>query len=67
MGDIKVELYADKAPVSTKNFLDYAKAGYYDGTIFHRVIPSFMVQGGGLTSDMQEKRKGRTGDQERIE
>ncbi len=58
MGDIKVELYADKAPVSTKNFLDYAKAGYYDGTIFHRVIPSFMVQGGGLTSDMQEKREG---------
>jgi len=58
MGDIKVELYADKAPVSTKNFLDYAKAGYYDGTIFHRVIPSFMIQGGGLTSDMQEKREG---------
>ena len=58
MGDIKVELYADKAPVSTKNFLDYAKAGYYDGTIFHRVIPSFMVQGGGLTADMQEKREG---------
>ena len=58
MGDIKVELYADKAPVSTKNFLDYTKAGYYDGTIFHRVIPSFMVQGGGLTADMQEKREG---------
>src|SRR5437899_11075169 len=58
MGDIKVELYADKAPVSTKNFLDYAKAGYYDGTIFHRVIPSFMIQGGGLTADMQEKREG---------
>ena len=58
MGDIKVELYADKAPVSTKNFLDYTKAGYYDGTIFHRVIPNFMIQGGGLTSDMQEKREG---------
>src|SRR5439155_25819475 len=58
MGDIKVELYAAKAPVSTNNFLDYAKAGYYDGTIFHRVIPSFMVQRGGLTSDMQDKREG---------
>ena len=46
MGDIKVELYADKAPISTKNFLEYAKAGYYDGTIFHRVIPGFMIQGG---------------------
>jgi len=58
MGDIKVELYADKAPVSTKNFLDYTKAGYYDGTIFHRVIPNFMIQGGGFTSDMQDKREG---------
>ena len=58
MGDIKVELYADKAPVSTKNFHDYTKAGYYDGTIFHRVIPNFMIQGGGLTSDMQDKREG---------
>ena len=58
MGDIKVELYADKAPVSTQNFLDYAKAGYYDGTIFHRVIPGFMVQGGGLTADMKDKREG---------
>ena len=58
MGDIKVELYADKAPVSTKNFLDYTKAGYYDGTIFHRVIPNFMIQGGGLTADMQDKREG---------
>ena len=58
MGDIKVELYQDKAPISVKNFLDYAKAGYFDGTIFHRVIPGFMIQGGGLTSDMQEKREG---------
>jgi cyclophilin family peptidyl-prolyl cis-trans isomerase len=58
MGDIKVELYADKAPVSVQNFLDYVKAGYYDGTIFHRVIPGFMVQGGGLTPDMQDKRQG---------
>src|SRR5437867_8154624 len=58
MGDIKVELYADKAPVSVKNFLDYVKAGYYDGTIFHRVIPGFMIQGGGLTADMSDKRDG---------
>jgi cyclophilin family peptidyl-prolyl cis-trans isomerase len=59
MGDIKIELYPDKAPITTKNFLDYVKAGYYDGTIFHRVIPSFMIQGGGMTSDMQEKKGAR--------
>src|SRR5690242_21891771 len=58
MGDIKIELYPDKAPVTVKNFLDYVKAGYYDGTIFHRVIPAFMIQGGGLTADMQDKREG---------
>ena len=46
MGDIKVEVYSDKAPVSAQNFLDYVKAGYYDGTIFHRVIPGFMLQTG---------------------
>ena len=46
MGDIKVELYPDKAPITVKNFLDYVKAGYYNGTIFHRVIPGFMIQGG---------------------
>ena len=58
MGDVKLELFADKAPVSVQNFLEYAKAGYYDGTIFHRVIPKFMVQGGGLTADMRDKREG---------
>lgn len=58
LGDIKVELFADKAPISTKNFLDYAAAGYYDNTVFHRVIPGFMVQGGGLTADMRDKREG---------
>lgn len=58
LGDIKVELYADKAPETVKNFLAYVKAGYYDNTIFHRVIPGFMVQGGGLTADMQDKREG---------
>ena len=54
-GDITIELDAAKAPLSTQNFLDYAKSGYYDGTIFHRVIPGFMVQGGGFTADMQSK------------
>src|SRR3989442_272017 len=58
MGDIKIELYADKAPITVKNFLDYVKAGYYDGTVFHRVIPGFMIQGGGLTADLQDKREG---------
>src|SRR5215467_12119171 len=57
-GDIKVELYPDKAPETVKNFLAYVNAGYYDGTIFHRVIPGFMVQGGGLTADMKDKREG---------
>jgi peptidyl-prolyl cis-trans isomerase B (cyclophilin B) len=55
MGDIEVELFADKAPETVKNFLAYAKAGHYDGTIFHRVIPNFMIQGGGFTPDMQQK------------
>ena len=58
MGDIKVELYQDKAPVTVQNFLEYVKSGYYDGTIFHRVIPGFMVQGGGMTDDMRDKREG---------
>jgi peptidyl-prolyl cis-trans isomerase A (cyclophilin A) len=49
MGDITVELYRDKAPKSVENFLTYAKSGYYGGTIFHRVIKGFMIQGGGLT------------------
>jgi len=59
MGDFKVELYPDRAPITVKNFLDYAKAGYYDGTTFHRVIPNFMIQGGGITPDMQDKTAGR--------
>ena len=54
-GEIEAELYADKAPITVENFLTYAKAGHYDGTIFHRVIPNFMVQGGGLTPDMNQK------------
>lgn len=55
MGDIKLELDAEKAPVTVANFLDYAKAGHYDGTIFHRVIANFMIQGGGFTADMKQK------------
>ena len=55
MGDITVELDAAKAPISVKNFLAYAESGFYDGTIFHRVIPDFMVQCGGFTPDMAQK------------
>jgi peptidyl-prolyl cis-trans isomerase A (cyclophilin A) len=57
-GDIKLELYPDKAPETVKNFLAYVNAGYYDGTVFHRVIRGFMIQGGGLTADMKDKREG---------
>ncbi len=55
MGDIVVELDAQKAPKSAENFLQYVKAGHYNGTIFHRVIPSFMIQGGGMDEKMVEK------------
>ena len=55
MGDIKIELYEDKAPVTVKNFLGYVNDKFYDGTIFHRVIPNFMIQGGGFDKDMKEK------------
>lgn len=54
-GNITVELYRDKAPVSVDNFLAYVKSGFYSGTIFHRVIKGFMIQGGGLTADMNRK------------
>lgn len=54
-GDITLQLFANKAPVTVENFLDYVDAGFYDGTIFHRVIPDFMIQGGGLTADLREK------------
>src|SRR5262245_2956230 len=56
MGDIALELNKDKAPVSTENFLAYADKKFYDGTVFHRVIPNFMVQGGGFTPDMTQKK-----------
>lgn len=55
MGTIKIGLYRTKAPLSTENFLRYVNEGFYEGTIFHRVIPGFMVQAGGFTPDMKEK------------
>jgi cyclophilin family peptidyl-prolyl cis-trans isomerase len=55
LGEITIELYADKAPVSVANFLAYVEESFYDGTIFHRVIPNFMIQGGGFTADMRQK------------
>ncbi len=55
-GDIVIELDAVRAPVTVKNFLSYVDAKFYDGTIFHRVISGFMIQGGGLTPDFQEKK-----------
>ena len=54
-GDIKIELYKDKAPITVENFLSYANDKFYDGTIFHRAIPGFMIQGGGFTTDMSQK------------
>lgn len=56
MGDIIVELNEEAAPVTVENFLRYVREGFYDGTIFHRVIPNFMIQAGGFTADMQEKK-----------
>src|SRR5262249_20059685 len=55
MGPIKVELWEDKTPGTVKNFLSYVDSKHYDGTIFHRVISDFMIQGGGFTSDLKEK------------
>lgn len=55
LGAITVELYEEKAPVTVENFLRYVEDGFYDGTLFHRVIPGFMMQGGGLTFDFVEK------------
>jgi len=55
MGDIVLELDAANAPITVQNFIDYANDGFYEGTIFHRVIDGFMIQGGGLTADMRDK------------
>ena len=54
-GDIVIELNPEKAPISTENFLEYVKSGFYNDTIFHRVIPGFMIQGGGFSEDMKQK------------
>jgi len=59
-GDVVIELNREKAPVSVANFLGYVERGAYDGTIFHRVIPGFMVQGGGFDADMKERPEGET-------
>jgi cyclophilin family peptidyl-prolyl cis-trans isomerase len=58
LGDITVQLFPEKAPKSVENFLAYVNDGFYDGTIFHRVISNFMIQGGGFTPDMQKKPTG---------
>lgn len=55
MGNIEIELFNDKAPISAKNFESYVKDNFYNGTIFHRVIPGFMIQGGGMDANMVEK------------
>ena len=54
-GDIEIKLYEEEAPISSENFKSYVKDGFFDGTIFHRVIPNFMVQGGGMTENMENK------------
>lgn len=54
-GDFVLGLYGDDAPISVKNFLGYVKEGFYDGLIFHRIIPKFMIQGGGFTTEMEQK------------
>ena len=56
LGDFVVELFPDEAPVTSENFLQYVDAGHFDGTVFHRVIPGFVIQGGGLTEDMSQKK-----------
>ncbi len=55
MGDVTVELFADQAPITAENFLRYVDEGFFDGTIFHRVIPGFVIQGGGFTEQMTQK------------
>ena len=55
MGEIHINVDVDKAPITANNFIDYVEDGFFEGTIFHRVIPNFMIQGGGMTEDMQQK------------
>ncbi len=59
MGTMKIELFEDKAPLTCENFLNYVRDGFYDGTIFHRVIPNFVLQGGGMDENMREKQTGK--------
>ena len=56
LGDFTVELFEKEAPISSANFLDYIDSGFYDGTVFHRIVPGFVIQGGGFTEDMPQKR-----------
>ena len=56
LGDIKIELFPQEAPETVENFLQYVDDGFFDGTIFHRVIPGFVIQGGGFTADMKQKK-----------
>jgi peptidyl-prolyl cis-trans isomerase A (cyclophilin A) len=55
-GNFSIELFTEQAPISSENFLAYVDSGHFDGTIFHRVIPGFMIQGGGFTEDMNQKK-----------
>jgi cyclophilin family peptidyl-prolyl cis-trans isomerase len=56
LGNFTVELYDDKAPLSAENFLKYVDEGFFDGTVFHRIVPGFVIQGGGFTEDMTQKK-----------
>ena len=55
LGDIEIELYPEAAPATVENFINYVESGHFDGLVFHRIIPGFMIQGGGFTSDMQQR------------
>ena len=55
-GEIQIELYPEQAPISVENFLQYVDDGFYDGTVFHRVVPGFVIQGGGFTTDGSQKK-----------
>jgi cyclophilin family peptidyl-prolyl cis-trans isomerase len=59
LGKVKIELFQQESPVSVKNFISYVKDGFYNGTTFHRVIPGFMIQGGGFSTDMRQKMTGK--------
>jgi peptidyl-prolyl cis-trans isomerase A (cyclophilin A) len=56
LGTMKIELYPDKAPITVENFLAYVDAGFYDGTTFHRIVPGFVIQGGGFDAEMHQKK-----------